>query len=144
MKEYVLGFAFSRNKEKVVLINKLRPDWQKGSLNGVGGKVEPEDLGIHFAMVREFKEETGVATEEDMWNHFATMTFENDVMGGVAKVYCFRMFSNIINQVKTVEEEEVEIISLVNLQGRKVIKNLDILIPAALDEDFLFSEFNIR
>lgn len=144
IKEYVLGFGFNRNKDRVVLIHKTKPDWQAGKLNGVEGKVESYDKDFTEAMIREFKEETGVETEADMWNHFATMTFENDIMGGVAKVYCFRMFSNSVFQCKTVEQEEIELIPLARLKFHDKIKNLDILIPAALDEDFLFSEFNIR
>lgn len=37
MKHYVLGFAFGPNYKKVALLHKLRPEWQKGLLNGVGG-----------------------------------------------------------------------------------------------------------
>lgn len=43
MKEYVLGFAFNRERTKIVLILKNRPDWQKGKYNGIGGKIEPSD-----------------------------------------------------------------------------------------------------
>jgi NOL1/NOP2/fmu family ribosome biogenesis protein len=28
-KQYVLGIAFSRNGEKIVMIHKNRPDWQR-------------------------------------------------------------------------------------------------------------------
>ena len=60
MKQYVLGFAFSRDKKDIILISKLNPEWQKGKLNGVGGKVEFEDASPMDAMYREFKEETGI------------------------------------------------------------------------------------
>ena len=55
MKEYVVGFMFSEE------ILKNKPDWQAGRLNGVGGKVEPNEYPDQ-AMVREFEEETGVRT----------------------------------------------------------------------------------
>lgn len=61
--EYVVGFAFTPNS-RVVLIEKQRPDWQRGKLNGVGGKVEIGE-GFHAAMAREFYEETGV--EHNDW-----------------------------------------------------------------------------
>jgi 8-oxo-dGTP diphosphatase len=38
--QYVLGFLFDPSQKDVVLIKKLKPEWQKGKLNGVGGKIE--------------------------------------------------------------------------------------------------------
>lgn len=151
-KYYVVGFAFSRNRENLVLIEKQRPEWQKGFLNGVGGKVEKEDLSIFEAMKREFEEETGVKTFEKDWTHFATMTFEDDIMGSSAIIYCFKMFSNLIYQCKTIEQEEIKIFNITNLEnnvfptliGEKIIKNLDVLIPLALDDDFEFCDLKIK
>jgi 8-oxo-dGTP diphosphatase len=70
MTEYVLGFLFSPDLSRVVLIRKERPTWQAGKLNGVGGKVDPGE-DAHTAMVREFREETGVQIPE--WYQFATI-----------------------------------------------------------------------
>lgn len=64
MKEYVVGFFFARGE--VLLILKNRPEWQKGKLNGVGGKIEDGETPAQ-AMVREFKEETGRDTVETDW-----------------------------------------------------------------------------
>lgn len=48
MQEYVLGFAFTpkdlKGNQKVVLIEKLKPEWQKGKFNGIGGKLEKDDI----------------------------------------------------------------------------------------------------
>ena len=54
---YVLGFLFNKDLSQVALIRKTKPEWQKGQLNGIGGKIEPgeDPLG---AMIREFREET--------------------------------------------------------------------------------------
>ncbi len=57
--EMVVGFLFSEERDKVVLIKKTHPEWQKGKLNGVGGKVQPGETP-YAAMVREFKEEAGL------------------------------------------------------------------------------------
>ena len=35
MKQYVVGFLFADHDQQVVLIRKLRPEWQAGKLNGV-------------------------------------------------------------------------------------------------------------
>lgn len=139
-KKYVLGFVFSEDKSKVALINKLRPEWQKDYLNGIGGKVEESDINEFSAMSREFEEETGVLIEGHNWHKFATMTFNNDVLGGVAVVYCFRYFSDLVFNCKTVEEEIIELIDVSTFRERKIIKNLNVLIPMALDTDFHYSE----
>ncbi len=39
MKLYVVGFMFTEDEKQVVLIEKKRPEWQAGKLNGVGGKI---------------------------------------------------------------------------------------------------------
>lgn len=64
--DYVLGFAFDKTLENVALIQKLRPDWQKGKFNGVGGKVEEEE-DVWQSMAREFVEESGIKTEASDW-----------------------------------------------------------------------------
>lgn len=80
---YVLGFAFSHTMRSVVLIEKLKPDWQAGKLNGVGGKIEPGE-NAYDAMAREFFEETGWAISYGDWHLFEIMRFRNG-----AYVYCF-------------------------------------------------------
>jgi 8-oxo-dGTP diphosphatase len=142
LKKYVLGFAFSRDGEEIVLINKNRPEWQKGKLNGIGGKIEPEDNCPNDAMIREFKEETGVATFIGGlcgWHHFATMVFKNDIMGGEALVYCFKMQSNAIYQCETTEDEPIERIKLSELSTRSTMANVHTLISLAKSE-FHFTE----
>lgn len=70
---YVLGFAFSKDLDEVVLIQKRKPVWQAGKWNGVGGKVEQGETSLE-AMVREFKEETTVETNQYEWTQFAVMS----------------------------------------------------------------------
>lgn len=140
-KNYVLGFAFSRDGEEVVLIIKQKPDWQKGKLNGIGGKIEPEDESPLHAMIREFKEETGVDTTERIgdalhgWNHFGTMIFTKDIMGGSANVYLFKMFSNCIHQCKTMEEEKIITLRYSDaLLSTTLMHNLPLLLRIAKSE----------
>ena len=78
--EYVCGFLFAGDRlnrsggigNKVVLILKARPAWQAGQLNGVGGKMRSGETP-RDAMAREFKEETGVRTKADGWEHKVTL-----------------------------------------------------------------------
>ncbi len=57
--KYVLVFIFNRDLDKVLLIQKNKPEWQKGNLNGIGGKVENKESNIR-AVIRETKEETKI------------------------------------------------------------------------------------
>lgn len=66
MTEYVCGFMFDHDLEKVVLINKKRPEWQAGLWNGVGGHIEANEPPRN-AMAREFYEETGLPTSPESW-----------------------------------------------------------------------------
>lgn len=86
---YVVGFLFSNDCTcarqecyRVLLINKKRPEWQAGYLNGVGGKVESGE-SAEKAMEREFNEETGLILRWQAWTRFATID------SPTAFVYCF-------------------------------------------------------
>ena len=140
MKEYVLGFAFSINgSKKVALIEKDRPDWQKGKLNGIGGKIDyDQDSTPLVAMQREFKEETGVSILS--WTHFATMEFKNDMLGGHARIYCFKTFTNRVYDCQTMESEKVILVPVDEVQSRLTVANLSLLIPLALSTEFTFTK----
>lgn len=58
--EYVLVFPRTADStEKILLVEKDRPAWQKGRLNLVGGKVEQGETAVDAA-VRELAEESGM------------------------------------------------------------------------------------
>lgn len=65
--KYVLGFAFTPDLQKVLLIKKNKPEWQKGKFNGLGGKIEPSDKSIEEAMRREFFEEAAIISPSKLW-----------------------------------------------------------------------------
>jgi 8-oxo-dGTP diphosphatase len=93
MNEMVCGFFFSRDGQRVALVRKgPTKGWQAGRFNGVGGKVEPGETPV-AAMVREFREEAGVATAPGHWTHCVTLRFggntEHDRRKGGC-VYFFR------------------------------------------------------
>lgn len=64
VRRYVLGFYFV--DDKVALIRKTKPSWIAGKLNGLGGKILPGEMPI-AAMVREFREESGIITFATHW-----------------------------------------------------------------------------
>jgi 8-oxo-dGTP diphosphatase len=82
MKKYVLGFAI--NHDAVLLVRKNKPAWQKGKLNGIGGGIEDFDKFPVHAMVREFKEETGLDSKLKDWKNFCIM------YGSDFEIHCFR------------------------------------------------------
>lgn len=120
----VLGFLFNKTATVVVLIEKQKPEWQKGFLNGVGGKIEEGETPMQ-AMIREFKEETGVETTEVVWKPFAKL------QGDDWEVYCFCGFSGNADRVKTAEREVVVIHDLSNPLP-KAISNIPTLIELSL------------
>ena len=67
--KYVLGFVFNESLDKIALIRKNRPAWQKGLLNGIGGKIEADELTLD-AMTREFEEETSCSIDNYKWFDF--------------------------------------------------------------------------
>lgn len=66
MQSYVNGFY--SDGQRVALVRKSKPDWQRGRLNGIGGKIEASESPL-AAMVREFEEETGCRTNPEQWRH---------------------------------------------------------------------------
>lgn len=73
MTDYVCGFMRDKNHD-VALVRKLKPKWQAGCLNGIGGAIESDEAPWH-AMRREWKEETG--HEHLDWTQFATLMVSN-------------------------------------------------------------------
>lgn len=71
----VVGFMFSHDQTRVVMVRKKNPEWQRGKLNGPGGKVELDETALD-AMVREFSQEVRTAhnlpyvTTPQQWRHY--------------------------------------------------------------------------
>jgi len=130
MKNYVVGFLFSENEQSVLLIEKQRPDWQKGLWNGIGGHIEPEETPLQ-AIVREFKEETGIESTPVVWSNFLTCDY------GDCIVYFFRAFAPYqwLTDAKNMTDEVVGIWNLKAVHNSSiVISNLKWVIPLALDK----------
>lgn len=132
-KIYVAGFLFSKNGESVALVEKQKPDWQKGKLNGIGGKVEEGETPAQ-AMQREFKEEAGLDIAD--WTPFCVLT-GNDAAyvdkGTEFEVHFFSAFDDEVYNVKTIETEVVSYYSVDYMSPLNLIPNLKWLIPLALE-----------
>lgn len=122
---YVLGFMFSPDLDQVVLIEKNKPDWQKGKLNGVGGKVEDGEPWAE-AMAREFKEETGLNTWPENWIHVATIK-EHKEQGVCVAV--FTCFSGSYSEVASKTDESIIILDPFYIPRRLTIPNLKWIVP---------------
>ena len=131
---YCLGFAFDipafvsegAIAANVALIRKVKPTWQAGRLNGIGGSIESFDVEPIDAMVREFREETGFETSRTAWEHFHTMG------GETWQVECFKTFNVPMWELATTTDEEVVIMQAAFMTA-DVLFNLRWLVPLALD-----------
>lgn len=130
---YVAGFMFDHSRTRVALIRKAKPAWQRGKLNGIGGKVE-EGENVFDAMAREFAEETGYETTAQQWEQFMRMGGDNDAGTGAFRVDFFATVGDL-ERVRTMEEEPVEVVWLKDIHSVRgdMIENLPWLIPLALD-----------
>lgn len=102
--EYVCGFAFNEQMNKVALITKNRPKFLAGKTNGIGGKVE-EGESPPEAMVREFEEEAGVKTNVLEWQILGKLTFP---LGNVV-FYMSILDDDRFYDIKTMTDEEINI-----------------------------------
>lgn len=121
----VVGFMFNEKETDVLLIEKNKPTWQRGKFNGIGGKCNEGESYLD-AMCREFKEETGI-DNKSWWQVVAIGDNEDwEVMVFAAK-------SDDVFDFKTMEEEKVNLLPLIDLDKYEIIDNLTWLIPMCLD-----------
>jgi len=123
---YVAGLLFSKDMNRVALIQKARPEWQKGRLNGIGGHVEPGETEAD-AMHREFREETGASVN---WTRFCTLR------GHTWTVEWFKAWMDV--QLSDQTDEHVDwfnVADVLNGVIPNVIPNVRWLVLLALDKD---------
>ncbi len=99
MDRYVVGFAFTPDQSRVCLIQKNRPVWQKGLLNGVGGHIEDGETPA-TAMRREFREEAGVSVYD--WRQFCR------VWGEGYELFCFTATPDNVPPIHSMTDESVD------------------------------------
>ena len=131
MRLYVAGFAF--HEDRVLLVEKLHPDWQAGKLNGIGGKVEPGEIALD-AMIREFQEETGLRVDD--WRLFCRLTFAS----GVVYFYTTQVDTSRGHQHVNDVGEVIAWFMINEHTYYRAIPNLRWLIPMARDKDYLVAD----
>ncbi len=121
--KFVVGFAFSKNTDSILLVKKLRPEWQKGLLNGIEGKIKNDEIPID-AMSRECREETGLLLD---WRCRGIMQgINND--GEYFTCYIFYSYSQNILNYKQVEDELLGVYNPLYIDPTQVVSNLNFLI----------------
>lgn len=123
---YVAGFLIDPADGSVLLVRKLRPAWQAGKLNGIGGHIEAGETPA-VAMRREFAEEAGLDVAD--FEHFAYLSFP------AGAVWFFRAFAPaaVLAGASTMTDESIECWSLTDLAcgGGPALPNLSWLLPLA-------------
>jgi 8-oxo-dGTP pyrophosphatase MutT (NUDIX family) len=133
MTQYVVGFAFTANRQEVLLIEKARSrsgfEWMIGKLNGIGGKVHEKENPF-LAMTREFHEEAGIVSDWHDWKICGKLVHAD------YEVIVFSTFTDAVKMAVTSSEEgEVNLVRVADLRDLPTVKNLAWVIPLVLKED---------
>lgn len=132
----VKGYLFTEDRSKVCLLRKNgKLSYMSGKLCAPGGKVEPGESFIE-AVIREFREETGVHFEE--WQKFGAYTNNEGRL-----IVMFAGFSDVVKEVRTTTDEEV-IIRCVRPLPDDLYKIDHWAIPMALDEELMAGTRNLH
>ena len=126
---YVTGFLFDETLENVLLISKTMPVWQKGRLNGVGGKIEKNELARQ-AMIREFKEETDL--DFTQWKRFGVLS----PLHGDIFLYVGKSTLSFITSFKQTTEELPVVASVSKIlepHNMNTVPNVKWLLPMAIN-----------
>ncbi len=129
MTEYVIVFACVETPvrwENVLLIEKNRPDWQKGRYNLPGGHIEAGET-IHEAAIRELREETNLKCPLEKTHIMGTIEGDEFI------VYVCRCDFDMLqgkNCIISLTDERVFWMPIHDaLNDPKLIDNLRLIIP---------------
>ena len=122
---WTLGFVFTPDFSRVLLIHKEHPEHQKGKWNGLGGKYEEGETAKE-CIAREVREESDLVIQPDEWRSLGTVRGEEWEMQILTVVY-----SGDLSDAKTTTDERVEWFPLEAIPKTK--RNLLWLIPLCID-----------
>ena len=123
---YTLGFIFDEALAQVLLIRKLRPAWQTGKLNGLGGTLEMGETPVE-GILREVWEESALTVPADRWAHVADMQSDGWLVHVLAAIY-----DGPLTDARTQDEGQLAWVPVDALPAT-VISNLTWLVPLCLD-----------
>ena len=107
-------------------MEKNRPTWQQGKLNGFGGGAEGESA--IECMMREAKEETGLTTTAADWKQFATISSPDRQVHFFSLVY-----RGPESDIKTTTDEPVSWYD-VRALPQNIVTNISWLVPLAAEK----------
>jgi 8-oxo-dGTP diphosphatase len=127
---YVLGFVFDSTCRRVLLLRKKYPEWQKGKLNGLGGKIEADETPA-AAMDREFREEAGDCEVVPKFTLFGRLCCPR--RGWEVWLFHSRLRAEIPRHLHGLDagEGECQIMFLEDLQDCPAVPNVRYLVPMA-------------
>ena len=134
--KYVLGII--TGNEHVLLIKKLKPEWQANRYNFLGGKIEQMESGDE-AIVREIKEESDLDIDNFQYEGYL---FRPDDF--IMHVYRADIGSRIF-QAKQMETEPLALMNydtFLNLKPEQMIENLHWLFM--INRDGFRKEYSIE
>lgn len=133
MKQYTIGALFDPDLSRIVLIKKIKPEWQKGKYNLPGGKTEVGETP-YDCISREFFEETGLVTLPSEWSHIGVIRNLSNKKDAYAVDYLTTIISGD-QEISNDTEEKARWFRLgsYSLRIAPLISNLDWLIPFAIN-----------
>ena len=135
---YTVGFIFDKTLTKVLLVHKERPEWQKGRVNGIGGKYEAGE-SAEDCISRETFEEAKLEIPPESWVYIGAMHQQIGDVGILTTKYEGNPEDAVTNDHEVVEW------FLIDKLPENTISNVRWLIPLCLDKlQKGFGEFSIH
>ncbi len=126
MRKYTLALLFDQTKTQILLMKKSKPEWQKGKLNGIGGKIEADETPL-ACIVREIQEETSIKLDP------TTLTFIGNIGDHDWTMAVFtQIYQGSTADAQSLEAEPIAWFSIDALP-KHTLANLRWMIPYALE-----------
>lgn len=109
MKNYTLAFIFNEHLNKVLLIRKTKPEDQAGKLNGIGGKLEENDVDFIDCIKREVYEETKLSFPREVFSKIGNLS-DNSTYH--VEIFTVKTTDQLLKMATTTTEEEVILLPL--------------------------------
>jgi 8-oxo-dGTP diphosphatase len=134
---YTCGFYFSEDLEYVLLIEKARPDWQKGKYNGIGGHIESGEMPLS-CQEREFAEETG-CEERIAWDGTHSLVNVDD------HIFFFRAMGPKfdVDEFFPGGDEKPRWVPVKEINNYNILPNLSWMIPMMISPCGVFDKFEL-